>query len=59
MDKQFVQNTILGVFNKIIELINEYNSVEIDLGTFGKFLCFDRTLTFEPLLKAKAPLNMK
>lgn len=59
VDKDFVQSSIMGVFGKIIEVIDEYNQVGVDLGHFGKFLCFDRSFSFEPLLKLKTSLSMK
>lgn len=40
-------------------MLGESSQVEIDLGAFGKFLCFDRSFSFEPLLKAKTSLSVK
>ncbi|CAD8060681.1 unnamed protein product [Paramecium primaurelia] len=68
-DKQFVftkqfgrsliQAIVEGVFQSLIQKIKAKNQIEVNQGYFGKFLRFDFTFTYEPLLKSKVQSQIK
>ena len=53
IDKSLISLSVLSTFHKIIEILTNNNSAEIDMGIFGKLSCFDKSLTFESSTKSK------
>ena len=53
VDKSAISSTILGTFHKILDILAQTNSAEIDMAIFGKLSCYDKTLTFESTNRAK------
>ncbi|CAD8159976.1 unnamed protein product [Paramecium pentaurelia] len=59
VDRSLIQAIVEGVFSSLIQKIKTKTQIEVDLGYFGKFLRFDFTFTYEPLLKSKVQSQIK